>query len=131
VSELKPQRTTGVLGLASTVHNQKRQLRLEGVAALSDQEASSMIAGVTDAYSSSTPSVHRRHREAPTDRLLQPQRLGLGRRGMVEHSSNRLPRASASSGGSSVVSVPLTISGMPPTLVASIGREAAAASSTM
>src|SRR4029078_3032474 len=31
VSELKPQRTTGVLTLASTVHNQKRELVLEGV----------------------------------------------------------------------------------------------------
>ncbi len=30
VSELKPQRTTGVLALASTVHNQKRELVLEG-----------------------------------------------------------------------------------------------------
>jgi acyl dehydratase len=31
VSELKPQRTTGVLALASTVHNQKRELVMEGV----------------------------------------------------------------------------------------------------
>jgi acyl dehydratase len=31
VHELKPQRTTGVLGLASTVHNQRRQLVMEGV----------------------------------------------------------------------------------------------------
>jgi acyl dehydratase len=31
VAELKPQRTTGVLTLASTVHNQKRELVLEGV----------------------------------------------------------------------------------------------------
>ena len=30
VSDLKPQRTTGVLTLASTVHNQKGQLVLEG-----------------------------------------------------------------------------------------------------
>ena len=29
--ELKPQRTTGVLALASTVHNQKRELVMEGV----------------------------------------------------------------------------------------------------
>ena len=31
VSELKPQRSTGVLALASTVHNQKRELVMEGV----------------------------------------------------------------------------------------------------
>jgi len=31
VSDLKPQRTTGVLTLASTVHNQKRELVLEGM----------------------------------------------------------------------------------------------------
>jgi len=31
VSELKEQRTTGVLALASTVHNQKRELVMEGV----------------------------------------------------------------------------------------------------
>ena len=31
VSELKPQRTTGVLTLASTIHNQKRELVMEGV----------------------------------------------------------------------------------------------------
>jgi acyl dehydratase len=31
VSELKPQRTTGVLTLASTVHNQKGELVLDGV----------------------------------------------------------------------------------------------------
>ena len=31
VSELKPQRTTGVLTLTSTVHNQKGELVLEGV----------------------------------------------------------------------------------------------------
>jgi acyl dehydratase len=30
VSDLKPQRTTGVLTLASTIHNQKRVLVLEG-----------------------------------------------------------------------------------------------------
>jgi acyl dehydratase len=30
VAELKPQRTTGVLTLASTIHNQKRELVLEG-----------------------------------------------------------------------------------------------------
>ena len=30
VSELKPQRTTGVLTLSSTVHNQKAELVLEG-----------------------------------------------------------------------------------------------------
>jgi acyl dehydratase len=30
VSDLKPQRTTGVLTLASTIHNQKRELVLEG-----------------------------------------------------------------------------------------------------
>ena len=30
MSELKPQRTTGVLTLASTVHNQKGELVLEG-----------------------------------------------------------------------------------------------------
>src|SRR5215510_4792700 len=31
VSELKPQRTTGVLALASTVHNQRRELVMQGV----------------------------------------------------------------------------------------------------
>jgi acyl dehydratase len=31
VSDLKPQRTTGVLTLASSVHNQKRELVMEGV----------------------------------------------------------------------------------------------------
>jgi acyl dehydratase len=31
VSDLKPQRTTGVLTLASTIHNQKRELVLEGI----------------------------------------------------------------------------------------------------
>ena len=31
VSELKPQRTTGVLTLASTIHNQNRELVMEGV----------------------------------------------------------------------------------------------------
>jgi acyl dehydratase len=31
VSELKPQRTTGVLTLASTVHNQKRELVMQGL----------------------------------------------------------------------------------------------------
>lgn len=31
VAELKPQRTTGVLTLASTIHNQKRELVMEGV----------------------------------------------------------------------------------------------------
>ena len=31
VSDLKPQRTTGVLTLTSTVHNQKRELVLDGV----------------------------------------------------------------------------------------------------
>jgi acyl dehydratase len=31
VSELKPQRTTGVLTLASTIHNQKRELVMEGL----------------------------------------------------------------------------------------------------
>jgi acyl dehydratase len=31
VAELKPQRTTGVLTLASTVHNQKRELVMEGL----------------------------------------------------------------------------------------------------
>ncbi|KAB2913839.1 MAG: MaoC family dehydratase [Hyphomicrobiaceae bacterium] len=31
VSELKPQRTTGVLTLASTIHNHKRELVLEGL----------------------------------------------------------------------------------------------------
>ena len=31
VSELKPQRTTGVLALASTVHNQRRELVMDGV----------------------------------------------------------------------------------------------------
>jgi acyl dehydratase len=30
VSELKPQRTTGVLTLSSTIHNQKRELVMEG-----------------------------------------------------------------------------------------------------
>ena len=30
VSDLKPQRTTGVLTLASTIHNQKRELVMEG-----------------------------------------------------------------------------------------------------
>ncbi len=30
VDEIAPQRTTGVLGLRSTVHNQKRELVLEG-----------------------------------------------------------------------------------------------------
>jgi acyl dehydratase len=30
VSDLKPQRTTGVLTLASSIHNQKRELVLEG-----------------------------------------------------------------------------------------------------
>jgi acyl dehydratase len=31
VAELKPQRTTGVLTLASTIHNQKRELVMEGL----------------------------------------------------------------------------------------------------
>lgn len=31
VSEIKPQRTTGVLTLASTVHNQRDELVLDGV----------------------------------------------------------------------------------------------------
>ena len=31
VSDIKPQRTTGVLTLASTVHNQKRELVMEGL----------------------------------------------------------------------------------------------------
>lgn len=31
VSELKPQRTTGVLTLGSTIHNQKRELVMEGM----------------------------------------------------------------------------------------------------
>jgi acyl dehydratase len=31
VSELKPQRTTGVLTLSSTIHNQKRELVMEGI----------------------------------------------------------------------------------------------------
>ena len=31
VSELKPQRTTGVLTLSSTIHNQKRELVMEGM----------------------------------------------------------------------------------------------------
>jgi acyl dehydratase len=31
VAELKPQRTTGVLTLASTIHNQKRELAMEGL----------------------------------------------------------------------------------------------------
>jgi acyl dehydratase len=31
VAELKPQRTTGVLTLASTIHNQKRKLVMEGL----------------------------------------------------------------------------------------------------
>lgn len=31
IAELKPQRTTGVLTLASTIHNQKRALVLEGI----------------------------------------------------------------------------------------------------
>ena len=31
VAELKPQRTTGVLTLSSTIHNQKRELVMEGV----------------------------------------------------------------------------------------------------
>ena len=33
VSGLKPQRTTGVLTLASSIHNQKRELVLEGTQA--------------------------------------------------------------------------------------------------